>query len=104
MRSVPNSIADLRNLARRRLPRALFDYIDRGSYDEVTWNRNRDDLRALTLRQRVMVDVSSLDASTTVLGETWRIPVAPGPTGLTGLFARDGEIQAARAAPAAGVP
>jgi L-lactate dehydrogenase (cytochrome) len=104
MRSVPNSIADLRNLARRRLPRALFDYIDRGSYDEVTWNRNRDDLRALTLRQRVMVDVSSLDASTTVLGETWRIPVAPGPTGLTGLFARDGEIQAARAAHAAGVP
>ena len=55
---VINSISDLRAIAQRRLPRALFDYIDRGSYDEFTWTRNRDDLRALTLRQRVMVDVS----------------------------------------------
>ena len=53
-----NSIEDLRVIARRRIPRALFDYIDRGSYDELTWNRNRDDLRQLELRQRVMVDVS----------------------------------------------
>ena len=104
MRNVPNSIEDLRALACRRLPRALFDYIDRGSYDEITWNRNREDLRALTLRQRVMVDVSRLDATTSVLGEHWRMPVAPAPTGLTGLFERDGEIQAARAAHAAGVP
>ena len=57
---VINSIADLRELARRRLPRALFDYIDRGSYDELHLARNRDDLRALALRQRVMVDVSQL--------------------------------------------
>jgi L-lactate dehydrogenase (cytochrome) len=99
-----NSIEDLRCIARRRIPRALFDYIDRGSYDELTWNRNRDDLRALQLRQRVMVDVSRLSTSTTVLGETWRFPVGLAPTGLTGLFHRDGEILAARAAQSAGVP
>jgi L-lactate dehydrogenase (cytochrome) len=99
-----NSIEDLRVVARSRIPRALFDYIDRGSYDEVTWNRNRDDLRALELRQRVMVDVSRLAVGTTVLGEHWQMPVALAPTGLTGFFHRDGEIEAARAAQAAGVP
>jgi L-lactate dehydrogenase (cytochrome) len=99
-----NSIEDLRGLARRRLPRALFDYIDRGSYDERTWARNRDDLRAIALRQRVMVDVSNLDLTTTVLGQEWAMPVALAPTGLTGLFRRDGEILAARAAQTAGVP
>jgi L-lactate dehydrogenase (cytochrome) len=103
-RSVINSIEDLRAIARRRIPRALFDYIDRGSYDEITWNRNRDDLRALQLRQRVMVDVSQLSVSTTVLGERWSLPVALAPTGLTGFFHRDGEILAARAAQRAGVP
>ncbi len=102
--AVVNCIEDLRLLARRRLPRALFDYIDRGSYDELTWARNRDDLRAITLRQRVMVDVSSLDTSTTVLGERWASPLALAPTGLMGLFYGDGEIHAARAAQAAGVP
>jgi L-lactate dehydrogenase (cytochrome) len=99
-----NSIADLREVAQHRLPRALFDYIDRGSYDEHTWNRNRDDLRAIQLRQRVLVDVSRLSIGTTVLGEHWKMPVAIAPTGLTGLFRRDGEIQAARAAQSAGVP
>jgi L-lactate dehydrogenase (cytochrome) len=102
--SVINSIADLRALARRRIPRALFDYIDRGSYDEHTWRRNASDLRELTLRQRVLVDVSRLSTAVTVLGETWKMPVALAPTGLTGFFHRDGEILAARAAQAAGVP
>jgi L-lactate dehydrogenase (cytochrome) len=101
---VVNSIEDLRVIARRRIPRALFDYIDRGSYDEVTWARNRDDLRQLPLRQRVMVDVSRLAIATTVLGETWSMPVGLAPTGLTGFFHRDGEIEAARAAQAAGIP
>jgi len=82
----------------------LFDYIDRGSYDERTWTRNRDDLRALQLRQRVMVDVSRLSVATTVLGEPWSMPLGLAPTGLTGFFHRDGEIEAARAAHAAGVP
>src|SRR5262245_50784133 len=102
--AVINSIADLRGLAQRRLPRALFDYIERGSYDELTWTRNREDFRAIPLRQRVMVDVSRLDTSTAVLGETWKLPVAPAPTGLTGLFWPDGEILGARASQAAGVP
>ncbi len=102
--AVINSIEDLRGIARSRIPRALFDYIDRGSYDEVTWNRNRGDLRAIPLRQRVMVDVSRLSVGTTVLGEHWNLPVALAPTGLTGFFHRDGEIHAARAAQRAGVP
>jgi L-lactate dehydrogenase (cytochrome) len=101
---VINSIADLRDIARQRLPRALFDYIDRGSYDEFTWTRNRDDLRALTLRQRVMVDVSSLSTGVTVLGNHWNVPIGLAPTGMTGLFWRDGEIAAARAAYEARVP
>ena len=88
--AVINSIEDLRRIARRRIPRALFDYIDRGSYDEITWNRNREDLRAIALRQRVMVDVSTLSVATTVLGEAWSMPVALAPTGLTGYFHRDG--------------
>lgn len=99
-----NSIEDLRAVARRRIPRALFDYIDRGSYDEVTWKRNRDDLRALTIRQRVLVDVARVSTATTVLGERWSMPVGLAPTGLTGFFHRDGEILAARAAQAAGIP
>jgi L-lactate dehydrogenase (cytochrome) len=101
---VINCIEDLRVIARRRIPRALFDYIDRGSYDERTWTRNRDDLRAIELRQRVMVDVSRLTVGTTVLGEQWKMPVALAPTGLTGFFHRDGEIETARAAEASGVP
>jgi L-lactate dehydrogenase (cytochrome) len=101
---VITSIADMREVARRRLPRALFDYADRGSYDELTLRRNRADLDALTFRQRVMVDLSRLSVATTVLGEPWSMPVGIAPTGLTGLFHRDGEICGARAALAAGVP
>jgi len=99
-----NSIADLGEIARRRLPRALFDYIEHGSYDERTWRRNRADLQAIQLRQRVLVDVSKVSTAATVLGEHWKMPFGIAPTGLTGLFHRDGEIQAARAAQAAGVP
>jgi len=102
--SVINSVGDLRELARRRIPRALFDYIDRGSYDELTWRRNASDLRGLSLRQRVLVDVSRLSTAVTVLGQPWKLPVALAPTGLTGFFHRDGEILAARAAQSAGVP
>jgi L-lactate dehydrogenase (cytochrome) len=102
--SVINSIEDLRQLARRRVPRAIFDYADRGSYDEITYARNLDDLRAIQLRQRVMVDVSRQQLSTTVLGEDWTMPVGIGPTGLTGLFHANGEMLGARAAQAFGVP
>ncbi len=101
---VINSIADLRELARKRVPRAIFDYADRGSYDEVTFDRNLDDLRAIQLRQRVMVDVSKQQLATNILGEDWSIPLGIGPTGLTGLFHANGEMLGARAAQAFGVP
>jgi len=99
-----NSIGDLRELARKRVPRAIFEYADRGSYDETTICRNRVDLAALRFRQRVMVDLTKLSLGTTVLGEPWAFPVAIAPTGLTGLFHGDGEIHGARAAQEFGVP
>ncbi len=102
--TVINSIADLREQARRRLPRAIFEYADHGSYDEVTLRRNRTDLDALQFRQRVAIDLSQLSVATTVLGEPWTMPVAIAPTGLTGLFYRNGEIHGARAAERFGVP
>ena len=101
---IVNSIADLRELARRRVPRAIFDYADRGAYDEVTIQRNRRDLEALTFRQRVMVDVSAQSMATTLVGEQATIPLAIGPTGLTGLFHANGEMLGARAAEAFGIP
>lgn len=98
------SVSDYRELARRRLPRFLFDYIDGGSYAEVTLARNITDLEAVTLRQRVLRDVSSVDLSTTLFGTRLALPLALGPVGLAGLNARRGEAQAARAAERAGVP
>jgi len=100
----PACIDDFRKLARRRLPRFLFDYIDGGSYDEVTMRRNVADLQQLPLRQRVMRDVSDIHLGTMLLGRPASLPVALAPIGLAGLYARRGEVQAARAAEAAGVP
>ena len=99
-----NSIADLRELARRRVPRAIFEYADRGSYDELTLARNRNDLRALEFRQRVMRDLSQLTVAGTMLGQAVTMPLAIAPTGLTGLFHRNGEIEGALAAEAFGIP
>jgi L-lactate dehydrogenase (cytochrome) len=100
----PASAIDYRELARRRLPHFLFEYIDGGSYAEVTLKRNVADLEAIALRQRVLRDVSSIDISTTLFGQKLSMPVALGPVGIAGLNARRGEVQAARAAGAAGVP
>ena len=97
-------LEDLRRLAMRRAPRAIFDYVDRGSYDETTLRANRADLDALRLRQRVMIDVDRRSLSTTMLGQPVAMPVALAPTGLTGIMHADGEILAARAAQAFGVP
>jgi L-lactate dehydrogenase (cytochrome) len=101
---VINSISDLRALARARVPRAIFEYADRGSYDELTIARNRSDLQAIEFRQRVMRDLSTLSVASTLLGQAVTMPLAIAPTGLTGLFYGDGEIHGARAAQAFGIP
>lgn len=98
------SATDYRELARRRLPRFLFDYIDGGSYAEVTVGRNIADLEQVALRQRVLRDVSTIDLGTTLFGHSMAMPVALAPIGLAGMSARRGEVQAARAAEAAGIP
>lgn len=98
------SITDYRELARRRLPRFLFEYIDGGSYAETTLGRNITDLRDVALRQRVLRDVSDIDLSATFFGQNVSLPVALAPVGLAGMNARRGEVQAARAAAAFGVP
>jgi len=100
----PASVSDYRALARARLPHFLFEYLDGGSYDEVTLARNVEDLRAVALRQRVLRDVSAIDLSTELFGKRWAMPVGLGPIGLSGLYARRGEVQAARAAAAANIP
>jgi L-lactate dehydrogenase (cytochrome) len=102
--STLNSIADLRELARRRVPRAIFEYADRGSYDELTLQRNRSDLQALQFRQRVMRDLSQLSVGGRMLGQPVTLPLAIAPTGLTGLFHRNGEIEGALAAERFGIP
>lgn len=96
------SALDYRELARRRLPPFLFEYIDGGSYAEVTLRRNVADLEAVALRQRVACDVSKIDLSTRLFGQDFALPVALAPVGLTGMYARRGEVQAIRAAQAAG--
>jgi L-lactate dehydrogenase (cytochrome) len=100
----PATVADYRELARRRLPRQLFDYIDGGAYEESTMRANVADLDAVKLRQRVMRDVSTRSQAVEVLGQSLRMPVILGPVGLAGMFARRAEVQAARAAEASGVP
>jgi L-lactate dehydrogenase (cytochrome) len=100
----PASVSDYRALAKARLPHFLFEYLDGGSYDEVTLRRNVADLEAIALRQRVLRDVSNIDLSTELFGRRWAMPVGLGPVGLAGLYARRGEVQAAQAAAAANVP
>lgn len=99
-----SSAQDYRAAAQRRLPPFLFHYIDGGAYDEQTLRRNVDDLRSLALRQRVLKEVGEVDLSTELFGEKLGLPVALAPVGLTGMYARRGEVQAARAAAAKGVP
>ncbi len=97
-------IDDLRQVARRRVPRAFFDYAESGSYAEETLRANRADLERIKLRQRVLVDVDKRDTSTTILGEKVSLPIALAPVGLCGMQHGDGEILACRAAQAAGIP
>ena len=104
MRNRAANVGDYRKLAHGRLPHFLFEYIDGGSYDEVSLQRNVADLQSVALRQRVLCDVSSIDLAAGLFGNQWSMPVGLAPIGLAGLFARRGEVQAARAAAAANIP
>ncbi len=97
-------IADLRDLARRRVPRAFFEYADSGSYNEETLRANRTDLEAIKLRQRVLVDVSERSLATTIVGQKVSAPLVLAPIGLCGMQHGDGEILSAQAANDAGIP
>jgi L-lactate dehydrogenase (cytochrome) len=97
-------IEDLRELHKRRVPKAFFDYADRGSYSEETLRANRADLQQIKFRQRVLVDISKRDLSTNILGEPAAMPLILAPVGLLGMQHGDGEILACRAAQAAGIP
>ena len=97
-------IEDLRTIARRKVPRAFFDYAEAGSYSEQTLRANRAGLEAINLRQRVLIDVSARDTATTILGESVSVPIGLGPVAMTGLEHGNGEILACRAAQAAGIP
>ena len=97
-------IEDLREVHQRRVPKAFFDYVDRGSYSEQTHRANCDDLQAIKFRQRILVDISKRDLATTILGEKANLPLILAPVGSTGMQYGDGEIHACRAAQAAGIP
>jgi L-lactate dehydrogenase (cytochrome) len=97
-------IEDLRQAARRRVPRAFFDYAEGGSYAEQTLNANRADFEGIKLRQRILVDVANRSTVTTILDEPVTLPLALAPIGLCGMQHGDGEILACRAAQEAGIP
>ena len=99
-----SSPQDYREAARRKLPPFLFHYIDGGAYAEQTLKRNVEDFRDIALRQRVLQDMTTLSLETRLFDETLRLPVILAPVGLTGMYARRGEVQAARAAASRGVP
>jgi L-lactate dehydrogenase (cytochrome) len=98
------NVEDLRQMAGRRIPRAIFDYVDGGAYDEATLRANRSDLKSIRLSQRVMVDVSARSLASSLVGQRVPMPVGLGPVAMTGLVHGNGEICAAQAAIAFGVP
>src|SRR5690349_13725057 len=102
--SVITNIEDLRVLARRRVPRMFYDYADSGSWTESTYRANEEDFAKIKLRQRVAVNMEGRSTATTMVGQPVAMPVAIAPTGLTGMQHADGEILAARAAEAFGIP
>jgi L-lactate dehydrogenase (cytochrome) len=102
--TVITEIEDLRQQAKRRVAKAIFGYVDSGSYTQGTMRANRNDFDAIALRQRVAVDVDQRNTATTLIGQDVRMPVALAPVGLTGLNYGDGEILAAQAAEEFGVP
>ena len=99
-----SSASDYREAARRKLPRFLFDYIDGGAYAEHTMRANSADLASISLRQRIWRNVDSLSLKTTLFGKEQSLPIILSPVGLTGMYARRGEVQAAKAAATKGIP
>ncbi|MBZ9780197.1 FMN-dependent L-lactate dehydrogenase LldD [Pseudomonas sp. REP124] len=99
-----SSASDYREAARRKLPRFLFDYIDGGAYAEHTLRANSSDLSSVSLRQRILKNVESLSLETTLFGQRQAMPITLAPVGLTGMFARRGEVQAVKAAQNKGIP
>src|SRR5262245_18736268 len=97
-------IEDLRALARRRVPRMFYDYVDCGAWTESTYRANEADFQRIYLRQRVGIDFSNRSLASTMVGQPVAMPLALAPVGMTGMQHADGEILAARAAAAAGVP
>ena len=102
--TVITNIEDLRVLAKKRVPRMFYDYADSGSWTESTYRANEDDFQKIKLRQRVAVNMENRSTATTMIGQRVAMPVAIAPTGLTGMQHADGEILAARAAKAFGIP
>jgi L-lactate dehydrogenase (cytochrome) len=102
--STPLTIADLKRLAQRRVPKMFFDYADSGAWTESTYNANERDFADIKLRQRILVDMTNRTLETTMVGQKVSMPVALAPTGLTGMQHADGEMLAARAAEEFGVP
>jgi L-lactate dehydrogenase (cytochrome) len=98
------TIEDLKAIARRRVPRQFFDYIDSGAYTEQTYNSNEADFRKITFRQRVAVNLENRNLGSTILGQPVSLPLAIAPVGSTGMTDADGEIKAARAAEKFGIP
>ena len=102
--TTPLTIADLKSLAKRRVPKMFFDYADSGAWTEQTYRANESDFARIKLRQRVLVDMTNRTLETTMVGQKVSMPVALAPTGMTGMQHADGEMLAARAAEEAGVP
>ena len=102
--AVITNIEDLRRLAKKRVPRMFYDYADSGSWTESTYRANEDDFQKIKFRQRILIDMEHRSTKTTMIGQDVAMPVAIAPTGLTGMQHADGEILAARAAKAFGVP
>ena len=98
------SISDYREMAKKRLPRQLFDFLEGGAFDEVTIRKNSEDFQRIQLKRRVLNDVSSIDMSKEILGHKFDFPLVLGPIGFAGVYAKRGEVQAAKAAAAARIP
>ena len=99
-----SSASDYRKAAQAKLPPFLFHYIDGGSYNEHTLRRNCEDLSSIALKQRVLKNMSDIDITTKVFGESFALPIALSPVGLTGMYSKRGEVQAALAAEQKGIP